>query len=114
MPGVPVHHQFPEFTQTDDWHPTISSSVISFSSCPQSFPASESFQMNRLFTSGGQRTGFNFGPSNEYSGLISSRMDWLDLLAGQGTLKSLLQHYSSKASIYNYYVGIKKNAIQTG
>ena len=42
---------------------------------------------------------FNISPSNEYSGLISSRMDWLDLLAVQGTLKSLLQHYSSKASI---------------
>ena len=57
---------------------------------------------------------FNFGPSNEYSGLISSRMDWLDLIAVQGTLKSLLQHHSSKASIYNDYVGINKNAIQTG
>ena len=42
---------------------------------------------------------FNIRPSNEYSGLISSRMDWLDLLAVQGTLKSLLQHHSSKASI---------------
>ena len=42
---------------------------------------------------------FNIGPSNEYSGLISFRMDWLDLLAVQGTLKSLLQHHSSKASI---------------
>ena len=42
---------------------------------------------------------FSISPSNEYSGLISFRMDWLDLLAGQGTLKSLLQHYSSKASI---------------
>ena len=43
---------------------------------------------------------FNISPSNEYSGLISFRMDWLDLLAVQGTLKSLLQHHSSKASIF--------------
>ena len=43
---------------------------------------------------------FNISPSNEYSGLISFRMDWLDLLADQGTLKSLLQHHSSKASIH--------------
>ena len=59
-------------------HPTISSSVVPFSSCPQSLPASG---------------------SNEYSGLISFRMDWLDLLAVQGTLKSLLQHHNSKASV---------------
>ena len=57
--------------------------------------------MNQFFASGGQRIGFNFNisPFNEYSGLISFRMDWLDLLAVQRTLKSLLQHYSSKASI---------------
>ena len=47
---------------------------------------------------------FNISPSNEYSGLISFRMDWLDLLAVQGTLKSLLQHHSSKASIFRYSV----------
>ena len=45
---------------------------------------------------------FNISPSNEYSGLISFKMDWLDLLAGQGTHKSLLQHHSSKASIFRY------------
>ena len=45
---------------------------------------------------------FSIGPSNEYSGLISFRMDWLDLLAVQGTLKSLLQHHSSKASIFQH------------
>ena len=45
---------------------------------------------------------FNISPSNEYSGLISFRMDWLDLLIVQGTLKSLLQHYSSKASIFKH------------
>ena len=83
-------------------HPAISSSVIPFSSCPQSSPASGSFQMSQPFTSGGQSIGSfssNISPSNEHPGLISFRMDWLDLLAVQGTLKSLLQHHSSKASI---------------
>ena len=83
-------------------HPTISSSVVSFSSCFQSFPVSGSFPMSQCFLSGGQSIGsfsFSISPSNEYSGLISFRMDWLDLLAVQGTLKSLLQHHSSKASI---------------
>ena len=55
--------------------------------------------MSQFFASGGQSISFNISPSNEYSGLISFRMDWLDLFAVQGTLKSLLQHHSSKASI---------------
>ena len=83
-------------------HPTISSSVVPFSSHFQSFPALGSFQMSQLFTSGGQSIGVSAStsvPSNEHPGLISFRMDWLDLLAVQGTLKSLLQHHSSKASI---------------
>ena len=82
-------------------HPAISSSVTPFSSCPQSFPASGFFPMSQFFTSGNQSIwGFSFSisPSNEYSGLISFRIDWFDL-AVQGTLKSLLQHHSSKASI---------------
>ena len=77
-------------------HPTISSSVVPFSSCLQSFPASESFQMSQLFTSGTGSFSFNISPSNEHSGLIF-RMDWLDLIAFQGTFKNLLQHHSSKA-----------------
>ena len=84
-------------------HPTIASSVIPFSSHLQSFPASWSFLMSQFFTSGGQSIEFQFNISlsNEYSGLISFRMDLLDLLAVQGTwtLKSLLQHHSSKAPI---------------
>ena len=83
-------------------HPTISSSVVPFSSCPQSFPAPGSFQMSLFFTSGGQSicvSSFNISPTNEHPGLISFRMDWLDLFAVQGILKSLLQHHSSKASI---------------
>ena len=82
-------------------HPTISSSVVPFSSCLQSFPASGSFQMSQFFMSGGQSWSFSFSisPSNEYSGPVSFRMDWLDLLAVLGTFRSLLQHHRSKASI---------------
>ena len=86
-------------------HPAISSSVIPFSSCPQSLPASGSFPMSQLFAWGGQSIGVSasaISPSNELSGLISLRMDWLDLLAVQGTLESLLQHHSSKASIFQH------------
>ena len=82
--------------------PTISSSVIPFSSCLQSFPALGSFPMSQFFVSSGQCNGsfiFSNSPSNDYTGLISFGMDWLDLLAVQGTLKSLFQHHSSKASI---------------
>ena len=77
-------------------HPTISSTISPFS-CPQYFPASGSFQGSWLFTSGG--FSFIISSSNEYLGLISFKIDWLDLLFVQGTLKSLLQHHSSKASI---------------
>ena len=81
--------------------PTISSSVVPFSPCLQSFPASGSFPMSQFLTRWPKYWSFSFSIScsNEYSGLIFFRMDWLDLLAVQGTLKSLLQHHSSKASI---------------
>ena len=72
-------------------HP-ISSSSGPFFSCLQFFPASGSFPMGQLFTSGGQSIGASL--------LISFRIDWFDLIATQGTLKSLLQHQSSKASIF--------------
>ena len=75
-------------------------SVVPVSSCPQSFPVSGSFQMSQLFASGGQSTGVSASTSVlPMNTLISFRMDWLDHLAIQGTLKSLLQHHSSKASI---------------
>ena len=82
-------------------HPTISFSVAPFSSCLQCFPASGSFLMSHLLASGGQSIGLQFQhhPSNEYSGLISFRMGWFDLLSVQGTLKSFLQYHSPKASI---------------
>ena len=105
-PCYPVYHQLPELTQThvhligDAIQPSHSLSspsppVFNF------FPASGSFLMSQLFSSDGQSIGASasVSPSNEYSGLISSRIHWLDLLAVQGTLKSLLQHHSSKASI---------------
>ena len=107
-PGLPVHHPgaYSNSYPLSRWcHPTISSSVVPFSSYLQSFPASGSFQMSQFFTSGGQSIksfSFNISPSNEYSELISFRMSWLDLLAVQGTLKSLLQHHSSKASVLRY------------
>ena len=105
-PGFPVHHQFPEPTQThvhrvgDALQP--SHPLSSFS--PLAFNLS---QHQRLFIESvlsirwpkDWSLSFNISPSNEYSGLISFRMDWLDLFAFQGTLKSLLQHHSSKASI---------------
>ena len=82
----------------------ISSSDVPFSSCLQSFPALDSFPISQFFTSGGQSTGalfsFSISPSKEYSGLISFRIDWFDLLEVQGTLESLLQHHSSKAPIF--------------
>ena len=86
-------------------HPTISSSVIPFSSCLQSFPASGSFSNESALHIRWPKYwsfSFNISPSNEHPRLISFRMGWLDLLAVQGTLKSLLQHHSSKASILGH------------
>ena len=83
-------------------HPIISSSVVPFSSCLQSCPASGSFLMSQFLASGDQSIesfSFSINPSNDYSGLIAFRIDWFNLLAVQRTLKSLLQHHSSKASI---------------
>ena len=80
-------------------HPTISSSVVPFSSFPQSFPASGSFPMSPLWIRWPKYQSFSFSPSNLYSGLISFRIEWFDLRAVQGALKSLLQHYNSNASI---------------
>ena len=84
-------------------HSTISSSVIPFSSCLQSFPASGSFPRSQFFASDGQHIGVSAStsvlPMNIQDWLISFRIDWLDLCAVRGTLKSLLQHHSSKASI---------------
>ena len=72
---------------------------------PSILPAWGSFQMSQFFTTDGQTTwsfSFSISPSNEHPGLILFRMDWLDLLVVQGTLRSLLQHHSSKASILGH------------
>ena len=98
----PIPRVYPNPSPLSWWcHPTISSSVIPFSSCLQTFPASESFQWVSPLHQVAKILEFSFkiSPSNEHPGLISFRMDWLDLLVVQGTLKSLLQHHSSKASI---------------
>ena len=83
-------------------HPTISPSGVPFSSHLQSFPASVFSNESVLHIRWPKYWSFNFNisPSNEYSGLFSFRMDWLDLLAVQGTLKSLLQHHSSKHQFF--------------
>ena len=98
----PTPGDHPNSCPLSQWcHPAISSSVVPFSSCPQSLTASGSFPMSQLF-SWGWSFSFNISPTNENPGLISFRMDWLHLLTVQGTLKSLLQHHSSKASILRH------------
>ena len=69
---------------------------------PSMFPSNRVFSNESVLCTGGQSQFFSIRPSNEYSGMISFRMDWIDLLAVQGTLKSLLQHHSSKASILQH------------
>ena len=106
-PDFSVHHQLPEHAQTcvhrvgdaiQPSHPLLSSS------CP-AFNLSQHQGLYQFFESHGHSIwnfSFSISSSNEYSGLISFRMDWLDLLVVQGTLKSLLQYHSSKASILRY------------
>ena len=80
-------------------HPTISSSLVSFSSCLQSFPDSVFSSESVLCIRWPNYWSFSISPSNVYSGLISFWIDWFDLLAVQGTFESLLQHHNLKASI---------------
>ena len=105
-PGLPVHHQLPESTQThvhwvDDAiqpsHPL--SSLLILPSIPPSIRVFSNESVLHIRWPKYWGFSFNTSPSNEHPGLISFRMDWLDLLAVQGTLKSLLQHHSSNASI---------------
>ena len=103
-PGFPVHHQLPELTQTDiHWIDDASQP-----SHPLLSPSPPAFNLIRVFSNESVLCikwpnywsfSFSISPSSEYSGLISFRIDWFDLLAVQGTLKSFLQHHSSKASV---------------
>ena len=103
MPGLPVHYQHPEFAQTHvHWVSDAIQTSYPLLFLPSIFPSI------RVFSNGSALCikwpkywsfSFNISPSNKHSGLISFRMDWLDLFAVQGTLKSLLQHHSSKASV---------------
>ena len=97
-PGFPVLHYLLEFAQIHV-HLTMSFSVLPFSSCIQSFPASGFFPVSQFFVSGFQSMGVSASASvlPMYSGLISLSIDWFDLLAVQGTLQGLLQHHSFKS-----------------
>ena len=102
MPGLPVHHQLLEFAQT---HVHLVGDAILcclLLLLPSIFPSIRVFSNKSVFHIRWPKYwnfSFSISPSNEYSGLISFRMDWLDLRTVQGTLKSLLQYHSSKASI---------------
>ena len=104
MPGLPVHHQLPEFIQThilrvgdaiQPSHPLSSSSPP----IPPSIMVFFNESTLRMRWAKYWSFSFSISPSNEHPGLIV-RMDWMDLLSAQGTLKSLFQHHSSKASIF--------------
>ena len=108
-PGFPVHHQRLEFTQTHvHWvRDAIQPSHPLLSPSPPAFSLSQHQGLFQWVSSSHQwpkywSFSFSIIPSSEHPGLISFRMDWLDLLAVQGTLKSLLQHHSSKASILQH------------
>ena len=106
-PGLPVHHQFPEFTQTHaHWvgnaiqpsHPLLSPSPPAHN--PSSIRVFSNVSTLCMRRPKYWSFSFSISPSNEHPGLISFRMDWLDFLVVQGILKSLLQYHSSKASIF--------------
>ena len=106
MPGFPVHHQLPELFKLMSIELVMPSNHLILC-CPlllppSIFPSIRGFSKESVLHIRWPKYwsfSFNISPSNEYSGLISFRMDWLYLFAVQGTLKSLLQHHSSKASI---------------
>ena len=105
-PGLPVYHQFPGSTQTMSIESVMPSNHLILCCplllLPSIFPSIRDFSNELALHIRCPKYwsfSFNISPSNEHPGLISFRIDWLDLLAVQGTLKSLLQHHSSKASI---------------
>ena len=107
-PGLPVHHQLPEFTQThvhrvgDAIQPSHPLSSPSPPAIPQSIRVFSNESTLHMRWPKYWSFSFSITPSNERPGVVSFRMDWLDLLAVQGTLKSLLQHHNSKASILRH------------
>ena len=105
-PGFPVHHQLPEFTQAHvHWVSDaiqLSRPLSSLLLLPSIFPSIRVFSNESVLPIRWPKYwsfSFNISSSKEYSGLISIKMDWLDLFEVQGTLKSLFQHHSSKASV---------------
>ena len=100
-PGLPVHHQLPEF-QLMFIELVMPSNHLILCHLLQSFPASRSSKEPVLCIRWPRYWCFSICPSNEYSELIAFKIDWLDILAVQGTLKSLLQHHSSKPSILRH------------
>ena len=118
MPGLPVHHHLPGFTQTHV-HRVGDAVQPSHPLSSPSPPAPNPSQHQRVFSNESTLRmrwpkywsfSFSIVPSKEIPRLISFRMDWLDLLAVQGTLKSLLQHHSSKASILRLSAFFKSNS----
>ena len=106
MPGFPVHRQLPGLLKLMSIKSVMPSNHLILCQplllLPSIFPSIRVFSNESVLRIRWPKYwsfSFRISPSNEYSGLISFRMDWLDLLAVQGTLKSLLQHHSSKASI---------------
>ena len=105
-PGLPVHHQLPESTQTMSIELVMPSNHLILCHpllLPSIFPTIRVFSNESALCIRWPKYwsfSFNISPTNEHPRLISFRMDWLDLLAVQGTLKSLLQHHSSKTSIF--------------
>ena len=107
MPGLPVYHQLPEFTKLmpielvmPSSHLILCHPLLLLPPIPPSIRVFSSESTLRIRWPKYWSFSFNINPSNEHPGLISFRMDWLDLLAVQGTLKSLLKYRSSKASIF--------------
>ena len=115
--GFPVHHQLPEFTQTHVHRVVMPSNYLIL--CHPLLLLPSVFLSIRVFSNESALRikwpeywsfSFSISPSNEYSGLISFRMDWLDVLTVQGPLKSLLQHHSSKCQFFGTQLALWSNS----
>ena len=115
--GLPVHHKLPEFTHTHAHqvsdaisHLILCSPLLLLPPIPPSIRVFSNESSLRMRWPKYRSFSFSISPSKEHPGLISFMMDWLDLLAVQGTLKSLLQHHSSKASIFGSQLSSQSNS----